>query len=102
MIATPPVFASLSPEMKARLDRFRDEHAGDPVGAQPHLLLRLLGGEVQRAAAPLGDAPHDLQEQRGLADAWLAHHDGDPAPAGLAGGERGTEQVSFVDPSDEG
>ena len=32
MIATPPVFATLTPEMKARLDRFRDEHAKDPIG----------------------------------------------------------------------
>ena len=32
MIATPPVFAELTPEMKARLDRFRDEHTGDPLG----------------------------------------------------------------------
>ena len=32
MIATPPVFADLTPEMKARLDRFRDEHAKDPIG----------------------------------------------------------------------
>ena len=32
MIATPPVFAPLSPEMKARLDKFRDEHANDKPG----------------------------------------------------------------------
>jgi len=32
MIATPPVFADLTPEMKARLVRFRDEHAADPRG----------------------------------------------------------------------
>lgn len=32
MIATPPVFAKLSPEMKARLDRFRDEHANAKLG----------------------------------------------------------------------
>lgn len=32
MIATPPVFAKLSPEMKTRLDRFRDEHANDRLG----------------------------------------------------------------------
>ena len=32
MIASPPVFATLTPEMKARLDRFRDEHAKDPIG----------------------------------------------------------------------
>ena len=32
MIATPPVFATLTPEMKARLDRFRDEHTKDPIG----------------------------------------------------------------------
>lgn len=32
MIATPPEFAPLTPEMKARLDRFRDEHADAPLG----------------------------------------------------------------------
>lgn len=32
MLATPPVFAPLSPEMKARLDRFRDEHANEKPG----------------------------------------------------------------------
>ncbi|MBY0401547.1 hypothetical protein K2X89_14720 [Myxococcota bacterium] len=32
MIATPPEFAKLTPEMKARLDRFRDEHANDKLG----------------------------------------------------------------------
>ncbi len=34
MIASPPVFATLTPEMKARLDRFRDEHAKDPIGGR--------------------------------------------------------------------
>ncbi len=32
MLATEPVFMDLTPEMKERLDRFRDEHEGDPVG----------------------------------------------------------------------
>jgi len=32
MIATPPVFAKLTPEMKERLDRFRDEHANEKIG----------------------------------------------------------------------
>lgn len=32
MISTPPQFLPLTPEMKARLDEFRDEHAGDPLG----------------------------------------------------------------------
>jgi len=32
MIATPPEFADLTPEMKARLDRFRDEHSNDEPG----------------------------------------------------------------------
>jgi quercetin dioxygenase-like cupin family protein len=32
MIATPPEFVELTPEMKQRLDRFREEHAGAPLG----------------------------------------------------------------------
>lgn len=32
MLATAPVFIDLTPEMKARLDKFRDEHEGDPLG----------------------------------------------------------------------
>jgi quercetin dioxygenase-like cupin family protein len=32
MLATPPEFIDLTPEMKARLDRFRDEHRGEPIG----------------------------------------------------------------------
>jgi hypothetical protein len=32
MLATPPEFIDLTPEMKARLDRFRDEHKDDPLG----------------------------------------------------------------------
>jgi hypothetical protein len=32
MIATAPEFIELTPEMKQRLDRFRDEHKGAPVG----------------------------------------------------------------------
>ena len=32
MLATPPEFIALTPQMKARLDRFRDEHKDDPVG----------------------------------------------------------------------
>ena len=32
MRATPPQFLDLTPEMKERLDRFRDEHEGEPLG----------------------------------------------------------------------
>ncbi|MFK7898062.1 MAG: hypothetical protein AB8G23_19685 [Myxococcota bacterium] len=32
MIATPPEIIDLTPEMKERLDRFRDEHKGEPEG----------------------------------------------------------------------
>lgn len=32
MIATPPEFIDLTPEMQARLDRFAEEHENDPVG----------------------------------------------------------------------
>lgn len=32
MIATTPEFIELTPEMKERLDRFRDEHEGEPIG----------------------------------------------------------------------
>ena len=32
MIATPPDIIELTPEMKERLDRFRDEHKDDPIG----------------------------------------------------------------------
>jgi len=32
MIATTPEFIDLTPEMKQRLDRFRDEHKDEPVG----------------------------------------------------------------------
>ncbi len=32
MIATPPEFIDLTPEMRARLDRFRDAHKDDPIG----------------------------------------------------------------------
>lgn len=32
MIATPPEIIELTPEMKERLDRFRDEHKDDPIG----------------------------------------------------------------------
>ncbi|HPG24162.1 MAG: hypothetical protein H6748_12415 [Spirochaetaceae bacterium] len=32
MIHTPPEFIDLTPEMKARLDRFREEHKDDPRG----------------------------------------------------------------------
>jgi len=32
MLATPPEFIDLTPEMKERLDRFRDEHKDDPIG----------------------------------------------------------------------
>lgn len=29
---TPPEYAEITPELKDRLDRFRDEHADDPMG----------------------------------------------------------------------
>jgi hypothetical protein len=32
MLATTPEFIELTPEMKDRLDRFRDEHEGEPIG----------------------------------------------------------------------
>lgn len=32
MLATPPEFAEVTPEMKARLDRFAEEHKDDPLG----------------------------------------------------------------------
>ena len=32
MFHTPPKFADLTPEMKTKLDAFRDEHAGEPIG----------------------------------------------------------------------
>ena len=32
MIATPPEFIELTPELKARIDRFRDAHRDDPLG----------------------------------------------------------------------
>ena len=32
MIATPPEFIDLTPEMQERLDRFAEEHKDDPVG----------------------------------------------------------------------
>ncbi len=32
MFHTPPKFADLTPELVARLDAFRDEHAGDSIG----------------------------------------------------------------------
>ena len=32
MISTPPEFLELTPEMKARLNRFAQEHRDDPVG----------------------------------------------------------------------
>lgn len=32
MISTPPEFLDLTPEMKERLDRFRDAHRDDPLG----------------------------------------------------------------------
>ena len=32
MISTPPEIIDLTPEMKERLDRFRDEHKDDPIG----------------------------------------------------------------------
>jgi len=32
MLATPPEFVDLTPEMKERLDRFAEEHKDDPLG----------------------------------------------------------------------
>ena len=32
MLATPPDFIDLTPEMKTRLDRFRDDHEGEEIG----------------------------------------------------------------------
>jgi hypothetical protein len=32
MLATPPDFIEITPEMKAKLDGFRDEHAGEAIG----------------------------------------------------------------------
>ena len=32
MFHSTPKFAELTPELKQRLDRFRDEHAGEPLG----------------------------------------------------------------------
>jgi hypothetical protein len=32
MIHTPPEFIDLTPEMRERLDRFREEHKNDPLG----------------------------------------------------------------------
>jgi len=32
MIHTPPEFVDLTPEMRERLERFRKEHANDPIG----------------------------------------------------------------------
>ena len=29
---TPPDFIAITPELRARLEKFRDEHAGDPIG----------------------------------------------------------------------
>lgn len=39
MIATPPEFIDLTPEMKERLDRFRDEHKDEPLGGVGTRLL---------------------------------------------------------------
>ena len=51
----------------------------EPLGPQAHLLGRLLGGDVEAAAAVLGQPGQRLQEQRGLADAGLAAEQGDRA-----------------------
>ena len=40
MIATPPEFIELTPEMQARLDRFRDEHKDAPLGGVGGRVLR--------------------------------------------------------------
>ena len=44
----------------------------EPLGAEPHLLLRLLGRHVEHAPLRAGDGGHHLEQQRGLADARLA------------------------------
>jgi len=39
MIHTPPEFIDLTPEMRERLDRFREEHKNDPIGGVGTRLL---------------------------------------------------------------
>ena len=39
MFHTAPEFAEITPELKQKLDRFRDEHAGDPIGKVADVVL---------------------------------------------------------------
>ncbi len=66
MFHTPPKFADLTPELVARLDAFRDEHAGDSIGdVADHVLfeddnvriweMKLAPGEH----SPLHEHKHD-------------------------------------------
>ncbi len=36
---TEPEFAEITPELRERLEKFRDEHAGDPIGQVANTLL---------------------------------------------------------------
>ena len=79
-----------------------------PPGPQPHLGGRLLAGDVERAAARLGPARGDLEQQGRLADAGLAgqqHHGpgDDPVaehPVELADAGQGAGREVGVDPAD--
>ena len=63
--------------LERRLELCLGEHlerAGDvpePLGAQPHLLGRLLSGEVEHVPAAVTDGPRHLQRERRLADAGI-------------------------------
>ena len=61
----------------------------EPLGAQAHLLLGLLGRDVEDLGAVGGDGGHRLQQQRGLADAGLAADQGDRAGHEAAARGRG-------------
>ncbi len=39
MRQTEPEFAEITPELRERLEKFRDEHAGDPIGQVANTLL---------------------------------------------------------------
>ena len=52
-------------------ERQRRLAQAQPLGAQPHLRRRLLAGEVDGAAAGLGEGRRQLQQQRRFADAGL-------------------------------
>ena len=86
--------------MLARLvsqaERQRGSRQAEALGAQAHLGRRLLAGEIDGAAAGVGEGGRQLQQQRRLADAGLAadqkrgaRHDaaaGDAVELGQAGG----------------